>query len=298
MSSPCTRWCFTLNNWTNDEQQQLRDGFPDTFAYLVFGREVGESGTAHLQGFFCLHSRSSLRQVRRIPGLARSHLERTRGKSHQAAAYCKKDDDFDEFGQIPPEQGQRVDFEEFIEWVKNQDPAPTMQDVGQNFPSIYMRYAGAAERAIRDFGQRPKLVVGELRPWQQRLVNLLESPADDRKVIFVVDENGNSGKSWLTRYLITEREDVQIFGVGKRDDLAYAIDETKRIFMFDVTRGGMEFIQYGVLEMIKNRIVFSPKYMSKSKYIRSNAHVVVFCNEQPDRNAMTQDRYKIINIRH
>ena len=295
--SPSTRWCFTLNNYTQAEQQQISDGFPDTFTYLVFGRELGDSGTPHLQGFFCLRSRRSLRQVRAFPGFARAHLEAARGKTSQAAAYCKKDDDYDEFGQIPADQGARVDFQEFIEWVKAQDPAPTMRDVGENFPTIYMRYAGAAERAIRDFGQRPNLVVGELREWQRRLVELLEAPADDRKVIFVVDENGNSGKSWVTRYLITEREDVQVFGVGKRDDLAYAVDETKRIFLFDVTRGGMEYLQYGVLEMIKNRIVFSPKYMSKSKYLKGNAHVVVFCNEEPDRSAMTRDRYKIINIR-
>lgn len=84
--------------------------------------------------------------------------------------------------------------------------------------------------------------------------------------------------------------------VGKRDDMAHAIDETKRVFIIDVPRGSMEYLQYSVLEMLKDKVVFSPKYESRTKIIPHNVHVVVMCNEQPDMNKLTRDRYNIIEI--
>jgi len=91
-------------------------------------------------------------------------------------------------------------------------------------------------------------VDGTFRPWQQGLDESIEEDPDDRKVTFVVDENGNKGKSWLTRYWFSKRDDIQRLSIGKRDDLAYAIDVTKRVFVFDIPRGSMEYLQYNILE--------------------------------------------------
>lgn len=45
------RWCFTINNWTDADEQRLR-GLEDDCEYLVCGREKGSGrGTAHLQGY-------------------------------------------------------------------------------------------------------------------------------------------------------------------------------------------------------------------------------------------------------
>jgi len=102
----------------------------------------------------------------------------------------------------------------------------------------------------------------------------------------------------LTQYWYSERpDDVQMLRVGKRDDFAYAIDPTKKLFVFDIPRGGMEYLQYTILEQLKDRVIFSPKYNSRTKIIRHKVHVVVFCNEDPDRNKMSRDCYYIINIR-
>lgn len=290
-------YVFTLNNPTPAEVESLTSTWEQHYTYLVFGREVGDSGTPHLQGYFSLITRKRLNQARTCPGLQRAHLEVMRGTSAQATAYCKKEGDYEEFGEAPrSKQGSRSDFEDLREWVKAQETYPTDQDLWENFPALMGRYRKGVNELVRVFGKRPPLVVGELRPWQQRLLDSLEQEPDDRKISFVVDEEGGKGKSWFTRYLFTNRDDMQFLSVGKRDDLAFAIDTTKKIFIFDIPRGQSEFLQYGVLEQLKNQLLFSPKYESMTKIIPHKVHVIVFMNEHPDFEKMTNDRFNMFDI--
>lgn len=90
-------WCFTVNNFTSEEVEALRASEGHT--YLVFGREVGEKGTPHLQGYVYYPTLKSLKQMKSLQ--ARAHWERQRGTPEQAALYCKKDNDFEEFGVVP-----------------------------------------------------------------------------------------------------------------------------------------------------------------------------------------------------
>jgi len=132
--------------------------------------------------------------------------------------------------------------------------------------------------------------------WQRDLVNDLDGEPDDCIIQFIVDPIGNNGKSWICKYLKNKLPaKVQILQIGKRDDLAHALNPKRSIILFDIPRRGMEYLQYHVLEMLKNGEVFSPKYDSGSKTLPP-CHVVVFCNEEPDRQAMSQDRFKITRI--
>ena len=290
------RWCFTINNWTAPERQAILDA-ADNFDYLCLGREHGDSGTPHLQGFVILKTKLRLRNVKLLAGFQRAHLEVSRGTPKEASDYCKKDGDYDELGELPAgKQGKRTDFEELKEWIKEQSPAPTRSDVAEAFPSLYGRYRAACIEFIELFGERPTLVDGSLRPWQQQLDGLVSQPADDRKIIFVVDPDGNKGKSWLTRYWFTSRSDIQRLSIGKRDDLAFAIDVTKKLFVFDIPRGQLEYLQYSILEQLKDQMLFSPKYESTCKILPHKVHVVVFTNEEPDRNKMTADRFRVMHI--
>jgi hypothetical protein len=49
--SPSKRWCFTLNNYTNDEISSIVPIFKSFCKIAFFSKEVGESGTKHLQGY-------------------------------------------------------------------------------------------------------------------------------------------------------------------------------------------------------------------------------------------------------
>ncbi|AKV62268.1 putative replication initiation protein [Palaemonetes intermedius brackish grass shrimp associated circular virus] len=289
------RWVATVNNPTQQESQTLRDAIEAQTSYAVIGREVGESGTPHLQCFFIFNNRLRLRQVKAVPGLQRAHLEPARGTSAQAANYCKKDGDFDEYGELPNSGPKTTIFEAFRDWYKDQPGVVTERDILDHHPSI-LRYPHFIEVCHRQYGRRPTLVEGQLRNWQLELSNMLDEEPDDRKICFVVDEEGNKGKSWLTAYWYSNRSDVQMLSIGKRDDLTYAIDVSKRVFVFDINRGQMEYFQYSVVESLKNRMIMSNKYKSVTKIIPHKVHVIVFCNEEPDRTAMTRDRYQMKRI--
>lgn len=50
--TPSKRWCFTLNNYTQDQIDWLVPKFQEYCKKYIIGKEVGENGTPHLQGFF------------------------------------------------------------------------------------------------------------------------------------------------------------------------------------------------------------------------------------------------------
>lgn len=70
-------------------------------AYIIWGREVGENGTPHLQGYCELNKQQSRKQITKIPGFAKAWTQRRHQKSSQKQAidYCKKDGDWEEHGE-------------------------------------------------------------------------------------------------------------------------------------------------------------------------------------------------------
>lgn len=103
-------WCFTLNNYTDADVEALSTFVEsdDLIKYICAGREVGESGTPHLQGFLVAKNQIRLSTVRTVFD-GRAHWEIARGTASQAIAYCEKDGDFMEFGARPLTQGQKGD---------------------------------------------------------------------------------------------------------------------------------------------------------------------------------------------
>lgn len=99
--SPANAWCFTLNNYTEREFEFLSSEFrkkPEKYFYIV-GKEVGESGTPHLQGYVALKHKG--KKFRPLPSLAvkrdgknAMHFERARGNREQNYKYCSKDGNF------------------------------------------------------------------------------------------------------------------------------------------------------------------------------------------------------------
>lgn len=90
---------FTLNNYTDPEVDDLKI-LAQQSKYLVFGREVGESGTPHLQGYVYLRDAKTLSAIiKKFP--RRCHLEVAICDPTINYKYCTKGGDFEEFGSRP-----------------------------------------------------------------------------------------------------------------------------------------------------------------------------------------------------
>lgn len=76
------------------------------FEYLILGREEGEEGTLHLQGYCVFVNRQYLAGAKKI--WPRAHLEIRRGTALEAITYCKKDGDWQEWGEKPITNKQRM----------------------------------------------------------------------------------------------------------------------------------------------------------------------------------------------
>lgn len=290
-------WVFTVNNPREADIPMLTNlsEAPDC-SYLIFGREVAPTtGTPHLQGFVAFLARRTFNVVRDAlpPG---SHIAIAR-RPKEAAEYCKKEGDYEEFGVFPDDlgQGRRTDIERFVEWIRTLDRYPDQRTICREWPHVFARFHATLPSIITANLPERAAVEGELRAWQSDLITVLDGEPNDREVIFVVDPDGGAGKSWFCRYCLS-RYGCQILRVGKRDDIAHMIDVSKSVFLFDVPRSQMEFLQYSVLEMLKDMMISSPKYNSIMKEMVSVPHVIVLCNEEPDFTKLSQDRYNIIRL--
>lgn len=141
--SASKRWVFTLNNYHDDDESKFTEA---CFKYLVIGREVGEEGTPHLQGFITFGKTMRLAGVRKLH--PRAHWEPAKGTSAQASDYCKKDGDFKEFGDIP-KQGQRNDLKDAITVLKSEG----LKASAEQYPQVFVKYS----RGLRDL----QLILGQ-----------------------------------------------------------------------------------------------------------------------------------------
>lgn len=146
-------WVFTLNNYTDDDQTRLRTLGQSTDAqYLVYGRETGDGGTPHLQGYIIFTKRISFNTVKNTIG-ERAHIEKKCGTTEQAADYCKKDGDFEEFGSRATKQGRRTDLDELYYAIKNGE---AKQEIGDTFAGTYIRYKRSIDQLIAETKDSPR----------------------------------------------------------------------------------------------------------------------------------------------
>ena len=108
---------LTWNNWqedfnTKEEVFEYFKSLPHMKAFVI-GFEVGEQGTQHIQGVFQFSRQKTFETLRKY--FKNNHIEKIHDLK-SAIEYCKKDNDFMEFGEIT-KQGQRTDIEEFTKAI-------------------------------------------------------------------------------------------------------------------------------------------------------------------------------------
>jgi len=85
--SPAKMWCFTLNNYNENDIKILELAFNGS-KYII-GKEVGESGTPHLQGYVNFNDKKRLTALKKIHD--KVHWEKCKGSEEDNIKYCSKD---------------------------------------------------------------------------------------------------------------------------------------------------------------------------------------------------------------
>lgn len=127
-------WCFTINNptaWDDVDIGNLRAATD----YGVFGRETGESGTPHYQGFVRFSYSARFERIKAL--LPRAHVEAQKGSVHQASDYCKKDGDFTEWGSLPE---RKRDGKERWRFILERAECGDLGSIRDEYPGEFIRY--------------------------------------------------------------------------------------------------------------------------------------------------------------
>ena len=151
-------WCFTLNNYTPEDIDIVRNV---VCKFICYQPERGESGTRHLQGFISFANGRKLSGVRtlfkRRDGTCTVHLESMRGTATQAIAYCSKEDtrdleaglSFEERGDRPRAAtgtaGGRSDLMEVATAIRN---GSSVRDIADEFGEQYIKHFKGIAAAI------------------------------------------------------------------------------------------------------------------------------------------------------
>lgn len=139
-----------------------------TFKYIIAGKEIGESGTPHLQMHFTLKrgmTMSALHKMLKSYDIKMSLLV-PQGPSHTAnnITYCKKDGDFKEWG-TPNQQGKRNDLNDYMDAIKV-NPKKRRIEIMEEFPMVYARYSKFANE-YRLLKQTHEIIQGDLKECNQ-----------------------------------------------------------------------------------------------------------------------------------
>ena len=136
----------------------------------------------------------------------------------------------------------------------------------------------------------------ELRPWQSQIKDIVQQ-LDDRKITFVYDDVGNSGKSIFSEYLEYHGWAEEIPPFQKLEDLMAAVLalKNKKAFLCDMPRSLPkhklgEF--YAGMESIQNGVAYDKRYhLRRVRFDRPQ--VVIFANRMPRFHFLSQDRWAI-----
>ncbi len=299
--------CVTVNNPTFEAKEFIPKESELFVSFAAWQLELGENGTKHVQGYVEFKKRGRFTSFKkRLPTLERAHLEPRKGTAIEAADYCRMNsykgkpkvvlDGPWEFGTISEEsahRGSRSDLEAVLSFVRE---GATKRQIFDSFPDESAKFPRFIDQAIkyREEEKVEKLLsVEPNHPWQINLLEYVSSPPQGRDILWYYDAVGNKGKTYMSKYLVDAHGAFYCNG-GKGADLVYAYSG-QPVIIFDYVRDAAEYVNYGVIEQIKNGILFSSKYESGMK--RFNVpHIIVMANFLPLSTKWSRDRYNVFKI--
>lgn len=258
-------WCFTWNNYTEEDWEQIKKYVDTQTQYYIVGKEEGKlNNTPHLQGYIYYANARTFKQVKDM--LPKCHIEPSRGTPIQNHNYCSKEG----------------------EYIERWNQCKNKQSVAEFI----------AERKKIALNKYKSTV---WKQWQADIIAKLDAKADDRSIIWVVDEKGHCGKSYLAKYLYLKH--ATIIADGHKSDIFNQLNikinierQDITLCILDIPRCGEHYINYGVIEQLKNGLIYSGKYEG-GDIIFDPLHIIIFANFEPDYYKVTSDRWNIIEVK-
>lgn len=90
-------WCWTLNNYSEEEYENIKIALhTNTVEKWIIGKEVGNSNTPHLQGYIYFKNGRTFERMKDL--INKAHWEAAKGKPEDNYKYCSKDGNFESEG--------------------------------------------------------------------------------------------------------------------------------------------------------------------------------------------------------
>ena len=126
---------------------------------------------------------------------------------------------------------------------------------------------------------------------------------DSRKIVFIYDEKGNSGKSSFYKYLYYyHAEDMRRITYGTASQLRTSLINIgpKKIYLIDLTRSKGKQDEpsdlLSAIEDLKGGVVSSSMYGSGTTMLMDIPHIVISSNYLFEFNSLSSDRWEILSI--
>lgn len=162
-------WCWTLNNYTEDDMKKIDDYHQaHPLVYIIYGREVGEGtegvpdGTPHLQGF--VHYKAPCAASATKKWLPRGHIQLCKGTPAENIAYCSKEDDHPMvYGAEPQTQQQanKAKQAKLLSYAK----AGNVTGIQDEFPGQYLSQYRNINQIMTDNMVKPPDLIAPCGVW-------------------------------------------------------------------------------------------------------------------------------------
>jgi hypothetical protein len=140
----------------------------------------------------------------------------------------------------------------------------------------------------------------QMYPWQKEMYDqVINKPPHDRHIHFIVDDEGNTGKSAFTKTL-GFRHDAVVIPLGLSSaQVKAAITNAgaAQLYILDLPRNNSSWKDiFDTIEEIKRGFVISSFHGKLKTLFMFRPHIVCFSNVQPDLKLLSRDMWRIYHI--
>lgn len=192
---------------------------------------------------------------------------------------------------------------DFYEKIKKLEKNETIKNI--EIPEEFPNYNGSDVKLLED--------KKNWHPWQIELHKkffykngeIKKAAPDDRKIYFLYDPKGCSGKSTFFKWLLWKNtDDIGYLTSGTASQLRSALSQTdyKNMYLCDLPRslGAQDSLRItdlmGVIEELKSGTLMSIMYGKNSVVLQDKSHIIISSNQLLDPNRLSKDRLEILQI--